>query len=77
LKKDIELLERVQHRVTNMVIELRHLTYEERLQKMDLPAVVYRKASGDVIDTYRYLNSNYQGIWWIIRGFYQVIILED
>jgi len=51
LKKDIELLERVQHRATKMVPGLRHLTYEERLWKMDLSKLVYRRARGDTIDT--------------------------
>jgi len=59
LKKDIELLERVQHRATKMVPGLRHLTYEERLRKIDLPTLVYRRARGFAIDTYKYLNGNY------------------
>jgi len=59
LKKDIELLERVQHRAAKMVPGLRHLTCEERLRKMDLRTLVYRRAKGDAIDTYKYLNGNY------------------
>jgi len=58
-KKDIELLERVQHGATKMMPGLRHLTYEERLRKMYLPTLVYWRARGDAIDTYKYLNGNY------------------
>jgi len=36
LERDIELLERVQHRATKMVPGLKHLTYEERLRKIDV-----------------------------------------
>ena len=60
LEKDIELLERVQHRATKMVPGLAKLSYEERLRKIDLPTLVYvRRARGDAIDTYKYLNGIY------------------
>ena len=35
LKKDIDLIERVQHRATKMVPSLSRLPYEERLKKMN------------------------------------------
>src|SRR5664279_972649 len=59
LKQDIEMLERVQHRATRMVPGLAKLSYEERLQKMDIPSLTYRRARGDAIEVYKYLNSIY------------------
>jgi len=60
LKKDIELLESVQHRATKMVPSLKHLCYEDRLKAMDLPSLMYRRLRGDAIETYKYLHGVYQ-----------------
>ena len=35
------------------------LSYEERLPKLELPFLVYRRARGDMIETYKYINSIY------------------
>ena len=40
LKKDIEQLERVQHRATRMIPGFAKLSYEERLRRIDLPTLV-------------------------------------
>jgi len=58
-KKDIELLESVQHRVTRMIPALRNLPYEDRLWKMDLPSLAYRRLRGDAIETYMYRHGIY------------------
>jgi ribonucleases P/MRP protein subunit RPP40 len=58
-KKDIELLESVQHRATKMVPGLAKLSYEERLKRMDLPTLVYRRTRGDAIEVYKYLHGKY------------------
>ena len=47
-KKDIDLLERVQRRATRMVPGLGNLSYEERLEAMDLPSLAYRRLRGDI-----------------------------
>jgi hypothetical protein len=44
------MIERVQHRATKMVPGLAKLCYEERLKKMDLPSLAYRRARGDAIE---------------------------
>lgn len=59
LKKDIELLESVQHRATKMVPGLAKLTYEERLKRMDLPTLVFRRSRGDAIEAYKYMHGKY------------------
>ena len=42
-----------------MVPEIKDLEYEERLKKMDLPSLRYRRARGDMIDTHKYTHSKY------------------
>lgn len=59
LKGEMDLLERVQHRATRMIPGLARLDYEERLKKMDLPSLTYRRARGDAIETYKYLHGIY------------------
>jgi len=42
-KTDIDLLIRVQRRATRIVPGLGNLSYEERLDAMDLPSLAYRR----------------------------------
>ena len=59
LKGEMDLLERVQHRSTRMILGLAKLDYEERLEKMDLPSLTFRRAKGDAIETYKNLHGFY------------------
>ena len=59
-KKDIELIEKVQHRATRLVPELRSLPYAERLKALDLPTLAYRRLRGDAIETYKFLHGAYR-----------------
>ena len=59
LRIDIDLIERVQHRATKMVPSLSRLPYEERLKKMNMPSLFYRRIRGDVIEAYKYLHGVY------------------
>jgi hypothetical protein len=43
-----------QHLATKMVPGLAKLNYEDRLRRMDLPTLVYRRARGDAIEAYKY-----------------------
>lgn len=60
LRKHINLLENVQIRATKLVDGLSKLTYEERLKKLDLPSLVYRRARGDMIEVFRHIHSHDQ-----------------
>ena len=57
--RDIELIESVQHRATRMIPGMSKLSYEERLRKMDLPTLEYRRKRGDAIEAYKYLHGKY------------------
>ena len=51
--KHIESIEGVQRRATKMIPELKHLSYPERLKKLKLPTMAYRRARGDMIEVFK------------------------
>ena len=53
LKRVMRSLEAVQRRATCMVPELAHLSYQERLEQLKLPTLVYRRHRGDMLQTYK------------------------
>jgi hypothetical protein len=53
LKKDVKTIEDVQRRATRQVPELKGLTYSERLKKLRLPTLAFRRLRGDMIDVYK------------------------
>jgi len=58
-KKDIELVEAVQHRATRLIPGFAAISYEERLKKLNLPTLFYRRIHGDAIEVYKYLHGLY------------------
>lgn len=68
--KDAQLVENVQRRATRLIPELnkeqlcgrhkRKLEYSERLKILKLPSLYYRRARGDMIEVWKYLNGIYQ-----------------
>ena len=58
IKKLILSIENVQCRATKLIKNIKHLTYE-RLRYLDLPALVYRRSHGDMIETYKIVNEKY------------------
>ena len=59
-KGETDMLESVQRRVTKMIPSLRKLPYEERLRKLKLPSLYFRRARGDMIEMYKYLSGIYK-----------------
>ena len=55
-KKDIDTLARIQRRATNIIPELRDLSYEERLKECGLITLESRQLRGDQIDVFMILN---------------------
>ena len=57
--KDIEAIENVQRRATKMLPDMKDLTYEERLKKLKLPSLRYRRLRGDMIETFKIVTEIY------------------
>ena len=51
--KDIKLVESVQRRATKLVPNLKDLSYPQRLQKLNIPSLVYRRRIGDMTFMYK------------------------
>jgi hypothetical protein len=57
--KDKNLIESVLRRATKCVPGLSDLEYEERLRRMKVPSMNYRRIRGDLIEMYKYTNGLY------------------
>ena len=57
LKKHINIFENVQNRTTKLVDGLANLNYQERLKKLDLTTLVYRRARGDMIEVFKHIHT--------------------
>lgn len=53
LKKDIESIERVQHRATKLITGISSLSYEERLEKLNMFTLERRRTRGDLIQLFK------------------------
>jgi len=60
-KKDKIAVENVQRRATKMVKGIRHYSYSERLRKLGLPSLEYRRDRADMIQVYR-IQSGYDSL---------------
>ena len=67
LRKDIDKIERVQHRATKMIAEWQGLSYEDRLKVTHLTTLEDRRVRGDMIEVYKILRGVSRvnsGIWF-------------
>ena len=56
LAKDIDRIERVQHRATKMIKECKNMSYENRLVATGLTTLEDRRTRGDVIEVFKMVN---------------------
>ena len=59
-KYNIDSIERVQRRATKLVPQIRHLPYCERLKKLNLETLNYRRSRADLLEAYRILGGQHQ-----------------
>ena len=57
--KHIDMLENVQRRATKIMHGMEELSYPERLRKIGLPSLTYRRHRGDMIEVYKILSNRY------------------
>ena len=58
-RNQINLLESVQRTYTRHILEVKKLPYEDRLKKLDLPSLEYRRFRGDLIEMYKIAQKKY------------------
>jgi len=58
-RKDIELIEGVQRRATELVKDVEHIHYNDRFEHLGLMCFHTRKIRSDLIDTYKIINGIY------------------
>ena len=56
LRKNINLIENVQRRATKLVDGFRNLTHEERLQRLKLPTLEFRRNLNDMVEIYKFFH---------------------
>jgi len=54
-----EKLEKVQKLATKLVINVKKLHYEERLRRLKIPTLKYRRIRGDMIELYKIFTGKY------------------
>ena len=59
LQKHIDMIENVQRRATKMVPGLTNLSYEDRLRRLKMPTLTYRRTRGDIIEVYKIVSGKY------------------
>ena len=57
--KHVDMLENVQRRATKLIPGMKDMSYSERLEKLNLPSLSYRRHRGDLIEVYKILTDKY------------------
>ena len=60
LKYNTDAVERVQRRATKIVSSLKELSYTNRLKKLGLETLDYRRKRADLLETFRILNGTHE-----------------
>ena len=58
-KKDIDTIESYKKRATKLIPSLRNMDYPNRLKKLKMPTLKYRRLRGDMIEVYKIINGIY------------------
>ena len=58
MKKYISILENMQRQATKLLNGFHHMSYSERLKRLNLPLLVYRRSRGNMIEIFKYLCSS-------------------
>jgi hypothetical protein len=56
---EIEQIENVQRRAMKQIPSLKNIEYNQRLRKLNMPTLKYRRARGDMIEVFKILNRIY------------------
>ena len=59
MRKDINAIEEVQRFYTKRIIGMNNLEYEDRLSKLKLPSLEFRRLRGDMIEVFKITNGMY------------------
>ena len=59
LKKHMKSIEDVQRNFTKQINGMRNLKYEDRLSRLKLPSLAYRRLRGDMIEVFKILHNPY------------------
>ena len=59
LRRDIDAIEAVQRRATKQIPGLSQLDYPERLKRLKLPTLTFRRKRGDLIEVYKIMTGLY------------------
>jgi len=52
-KRDIKEVEKVQKRATKLIISFKNMSYTDRLSRLKLPTLKYRRLRGDMIEVFK------------------------
>ena len=56
-EKDKKLIEGMLCRATKVIPGLKDKQYEDRLKRIEIPSMTYRRVRGDMIETYKFTQS--------------------
>ena len=59
LQGNIYAIEADQRRATKLIPGFSNLEYTERLKKLNMTTILFRRARGDMLETFKYLNGQY------------------